>query len=289
LERECIVCRLFAYVHAGPPASMQESLGSSLLEQFQNLAEVHRDGWGAAWRGSDGLSHYLSTRPADQDRDLFGAIAARVVRAAVVHERWASRGITLSLDNQQPFASGGIAFAHNGTISNASGNVVRRPFTFREALGLAGSTTMSDSKLYAELFLARLKEIQLVPGTGQQAPVAAELRQAVAAAIGQLRREYPDAGYNVVIQTDTLTLAVEAHAEGGPSADVVTGYRKAGWNDRVESYADLLYSTIPHADGTVTTAASSSGYAASDHWTRLGNNKVLVISHDTAGAEVFPL
>ena len=269
---------------------MRETLGDRVLDEFCQLSEVHRDGWGGAWSRSGTLSSYLSTRPAFQDKSVFGALTSQSLDSAVVHERWASPGIAVVLDNQQPFVTGGLAFAHNGTIGNSQGNIVQRPVSYRESLSLVSSTTMSDSRIYADLFFLRLQELkerQQTPGTP---PSPVEVREALALTIARLRQDYPEAGYNNVIETAEFTFATRAHADKpnhGPG--LLRGYEAAGWSHRIESYYELAYTTIPHADGSVTSVATSSGYPASDPWTKLGNNRLLVLSHRDAAIQTLSL
>ena len=154
------MCRLFAYVHAGTQLPMRNALDSRILDEFRQLSAVHRDGWGMVSSGQDGLSAYVSTLPAGDDGAMFESLLSRSVESSIVHERLASPGISLSLDNQQPFTFNGLAFAHNGSICNDSGNIVARPASWRESLGLPHSQTKSDSRLYAELFFLKLGALQ---------------------------------------------------------------------------------------------------------------------------------
>jgi len=268
---------------------MQKTLGVPVLEEFRQLAMVHRDGWGAFWTRSGAPSAYVSHCPASRD-PVFEAVTALTVDSAIVHERWASPGIGLELDNQQPFAVAGMGFAHNGTIGNDQGNIVQQPVSYREFLGLVGSTTMSDSRLYADLFFLQLDQTRRSHPASREAPTAEDLRQALARTITLLRRDYPDASFNCVVETPDFTVAARAHAEPPrPGAELRRGYEAAGWSHRVDTYYELGYTTLRHADGSVTSVASSSGYVANDRWTRLANNTLVVMSHRDAGAQVRPL
>jgi predicted glutamine amidotransferase len=269
---------------------MRETLDSGVLDEFRQLAEVHRDGWGAVWMRSNTLSSYLSTYPASRDGTMFDALTTQPVDSVIVHERWASPGIGLSLDNQQPFVAGGVAFAHNGTIANTEGNIVQKPAPYRESLGLVHSTTMSDSRIYADLFLLRLGELPLRRSAAASPPGVDEIRKALELTIAQLRRDYPDASFNNVIETAEFTFATRAHADKPTYSDgLLRGYEKAGWSNRIESYYELGYTTISYTDGSATSVASSSGYQASDRWTRLENNTILVLSHRDSSVRTLSL
>jgi predicted glutamine amidotransferase len=282
------MCRLFAYVHGGSPRSMAEALDASILDQYRLLAEVHRDGWGMATAGPEGRSFYLSNKSAAGDAAMFAALASQAQNSVIIHERLASPGIGLVLDNQQPFMSGGIAFGHNGTIGNADGNIVDAPQSYREALGLARSTTRSDSKLYGELFVHRLGRERRAEAASSPNPE--ELGRALSETIRLLRRDYPDSSYNNVIQTPDYTAITRAHADAPVCGRGLRRiYEAAGWPDRIDSYFTILYTSIAHPDGSVSGVASSSGYRASDGWTELENNTVLLFSHKDASPRLMRL
>lgn len=284
------MCRLLAYVHAGSPRSMGEALGPKLLEEFLSLAEVHRDGWGLARRSGDSLSAYLSTRRASHDGAVFRALTAEPLVSAVIHERWASPGIGLSLDNQQPFVSRGLAFAHNGTIGNAEGNIVDRPAGYRKGLGLERSTTRSDSRIYAELFFLKLAEVLGDRGDAEPRPDADQVREALVRSLSLLRRDYPEAGFNALIQSPDFTFAARAHAKDPVCSETLRRrYEEVGWARRIPSYYELAYTSFEGPEGSRTSVVSSSGYAASDPWPKLPNNSLLAISHVDASTRILDL
>jgi gamma-glutamyl hercynylcysteine S-oxide hydrolase len=284
------MCRLFAYAHGGSEAAMGATLDAAVLDQFHALSGIHRDGWGFAALGPGGRSQYLSSKSALSDAALFRVLTEEPLTSCIIHERLASPGIDLDLDNQQPFVSRGLAFAHNGTISNAEGNIVQRPSSYRESLGLVRSTTMSDSRIYADLFLKRLGEILDTPPGRNYVGGQEDLVAALSEAIRTLRQDYPDASYNSVIQTQDFTAIARSHtAVPVYSQGLRRIYEKAGWADRIESYYVIRYATFSSPDGSTTSVASSSGYPASDDWHELENDSVLLISHNDASLRVLAL
>lgn len=281
---------MLAYVHSGSALSMRETLGDPVLDGFLALAVVHRDGWGIVATGSNSLSSYVSTSPASSDVAMFKALTAQPIDSSIVHERLASPGIGLHLDNQQPFVSNGVAFAHNGTIGNEAGNIVQRPASYRESLGLADSRTMSDSRIYADLFFLRLTQVQQSSHSSGRPPSDEEVREALATTITRLREDYPDASFNALIETADFTFAARAHAdEPACSEGLRRIYAAAGWTDRIDDYYELAYRTFSHADGSATAVVSSSGYPASDPWDKLANNTLFAISHRDATAQTLSL
>lgn len=293
------MCRLFACVHSPGASALSSSqpltaaLGDELADQFLQLSTVHKDGWGAAAvesgpaSGSGDRTFYQSTAALYADRAVFSSLADKPHTSLIIHERLASPGIALCLDNQQPFMDRGIAFAHNGTIGSAEGNIVHRPVSYRASLGLPNSVTMSDSKLYFEVFLAQLAAAQPESPASSVQPSSNHLVRALSAAIALLRREYPDASYNCLIQTADYTLVIRAHADSPKYSEGLRRiYAEAGWSDRIDTYFAIHHTRIARPDGTVTVAASSSGYTAVDSWPVLPNDHVLVISHKTGEAEI---
>lgn len=268
---------------------MRETLGQSLLDEFLALAEVHRDGWGMASVRSGSLSAYVSTLSAHADAAIFRTLTALPIESAIIHERWASPGIGLSLDNQQPFSASGIAFAHNGTIHNEEGNIVQRPQSYRSLLGLENSTTMSDSRIYADLFFLQLAALRRDKAESSALTVE-EIQHALAATIKLLRQDYPEASFNCLIETQDYTFAAELHAENPVCSEGLRSrYLELGWASRIDTYLDLVYSSITVADGSTATVVSSSGYAASDSWNRLGNNRLIALSRLDASMQIYSL
>lgn len=276
------MCRLFIYAGGGSALPAAEALGASALDQFLSLSTVHRDGWGASAASPAGRSFYLSSRSAAEDAAVFRVLASQAVNSLIIHERLASPGIGLAFDNQQPFLSSGVAFAHNGTIAGGDGNIVDRPLSYREALGLAGSTTRSDSRLYAELFMLHLNA-----AASRTADAAAS---AVSASVRILRRDYPEASYNNIIQTDDYTIITRAHPETPTcSPGLRRIYEAAGWADRIADYYDIRYARLCLPDGSAACVASSSGYSASDAWDLLPNDRMLCIAHADASIRIVPV
>lgn len=269
---------------------MRKTLGDPVLDEFLQMAEVHRDGWGIVRTASNSLSSYVSTRSAFSDAAMYKALTGQPIDSAILHERWASPGIGLDLDNQQPFVSKGVAFAHNGTIGNDRGNIVLMPTSYRESLGLAHSTTMSDSKIYADLFFLKLAESVRNRRSQDRPPEADEVREALASTIARLREDYPDASYNNVIETADYSFATRAHAQKPTySQGLRRRYEEVGWATRIDDYFELAYTTFSHGDGSATSVVSSSGYSASDPWAKLPNNSLLAISHRDASVQILPL
>jgi len=117
------MCRMLAY------SGTIDDAGSALRE-FRRLAEEgsvpvgvssgHKDGWGILCYEKDRPKELgRRTGNAASDELYVNAIneAARVLpRILLVHLRKASPGVSISLENTQPFQRSSWVFAHNGTI-----------------------------------------------------------------------------------------------------------------------------------------------------------------------------
>jgi len=289
---------MFAWVVEDGKKDLAQAVGSPTLESFIQLSRVHRDGWGFSAVGKGERSYYISHRAQEKDRTLFEALVRGNYEAGIMHQRLASPGIDLALDKQHPFLLGDLAFAHNGTLGRQDGNIVDRPLEYRHRLGLAHSTTASDSRLFGELLALELAKVQ---GSAQQAgnskpglaakedEEADKLCTALRNTLEILRQDYPDSSYNCLVQGRYCTLAAQVHGSPVHFSEALQNiYLKAGWKDYLPSYYDLYYKT-ECLEGCTRTFVSSSGYADLEGWTRLENKHVLVLNHQDGSARVLAL
>jgi glutamine amidotransferase len=113
------MCRLFAW--SAPTAlTLDEALGRD-RHNLIKLSELHRDGWGMAWREETGAVRLIRDElPAFESGVFRNSATAVASRAAIVHLRWATEAMQVCIPNTHPFIKdgpeGAIAFAHNGGI-----------------------------------------------------------------------------------------------------------------------------------------------------------------------------
>jgi predicted glutamine amidotransferase len=104
------MCRLLAVKDRQPFAI------APLLDAFAAMArsspEYQGDGWGCAWRDGTGWRVYHSLAPVWDD-DLRGFGETSVL---VAHARSAFRNEGIVVENNMPFAAGGLIFAFNGEL-----------------------------------------------------------------------------------------------------------------------------------------------------------------------------
>lgn len=104
------MCRLLAVKDRRPFAI------APLLDAFAAMAksspEYQGDGWGCAWRDGTGWRVYHSLAPVWDD-DLRGLGETSLL---VAHARSAFRNEGIVVENNMPFAAGGLVFAFNGEL-----------------------------------------------------------------------------------------------------------------------------------------------------------------------------
>lgn len=115
------MCRLFGYVTQSP-RSVADLLGDEGLDAFTSLTAVHSDGWGMAWRTTEGGTETVtSPQSAHEDRTYDDLAREPLSSAGMVHLRWATGGLDVRPENTHPFSDGTSAFAHNGHVSPIDG------------------------------------------------------------------------------------------------------------------------------------------------------------------------
>jgi predicted glutamine amidotransferase len=193
------VCRLLGYV-ASRPITILDVLGPEGLEEFTALTAVHGDGWGMAWQQPSGGAVRAATSPASAVLDPAYEAVTRHVRgrAGLLHLRWATGGLPVSDANTHPFAEDGVAFAHNGHVAPIG--ALEGLLTAENRRKVRGDT---DSERYFRFVL------QCIERAGSEA-------DGVAAAIGVLMEEFPEASLNALMLTTTDLHAVHVNSRAVP-------------------------------------------------------------------------
>ncbi len=189
------MCRILAF--ASPTAATFSSvLGERTTTQFQMLARVHGDGWGAMWL-ADGIAgtslrRFRAGHDGRYDEGLSRALAVPAARAGVAHLRMATGGLSVRVTNSHPFVDRGVGLAHNGTISPIT---ELRRLVSPESLGRLRGTT--DSEMYLTLVTDRLR-------------AGLPFLDAVRGAVGTLRAAFPTASLNAVFLSHTRMVVVHS-------------------------------------------------------------------------------
>lgn len=119
------------------------------IKDLKKLSHEHKDGWGTAWRDSEGdLHRYRCADPAWTDPEFARTVTRRASRQEILHLRKASEGLAVMQDNCHPFIQGDIAFCHNGAFPVSQR--LRDWATAHDARPCLGTT---DSELYFAILL----------------------------------------------------------------------------------------------------------------------------------------
>ena len=281
------MCRLLGYATAGFNLSLDTILGERGACAFRDMSRIHNDGWGCAalynppeTPGVDdggapspetGTKLYKTTVAALYD-PLFDELASEPVRGALWHLRLASSGLPLIMENQQPFFANGLSFIHNGDISDSHGrNIVdnkQYPVNHSTFLSTGGR---SDSAIFFSIIL-------------EYVAFGYELDEAVAQAVRELRRAYPKASYNCMIQSQDQFIALNAAGRERTSSRIVEIYEEYGEGAKAADYRVMRYRALADEQGAAAgVVVASSGFyqPEADGWRELGNNQMVVASNRT--------
>jgi predicted glutamine amidotransferase len=249
------MCRLLAFA-SNAPTTACELVGDGELASFLALSLEHRDGWGMAWQDGDGELNVEKDVEAAHASDLLDKLSRTTrMEAMVLHLRKASPGMSVAFENTHPFATGNLAFAHNGWI---------RPVPELDQLltpsardGLRGTT---DSERYFQLLLAAVEE------TG-----AVEL--ALPRLLDRLRGSFRYNALNFVLLTQRSLYAVCDYGQ-----------------EAAERRGDPDYYTIGYKRTPEAVVVGSSGcWGDRSTWSSLANHQALVVDRDSLETRLLQL
>jgi predicted glutamine amidotransferase len=121
------MCRLLAW-RSETPLTPREVLGAD-ADQLAELSRVHCDGWGYARvsTGADSGTAIAVDRgadPAHLSAEFRTVMQDDAATAGIIHLRWATEGLEVSLGNTHPFLAsipgGTVAFVHNGMVPESA-------------------------------------------------------------------------------------------------------------------------------------------------------------------------
>jgi predicted glutamine amidotransferase len=208
------MCRLLGYA-APSPRTTRSVLSGNQSAVFQDMTQLHKDGWGSAWLDADERTNVPADERSDQPAadvgaalhkqrspetgagslDLTQALAERRSSAQLVHLRMATDGMACHAENTHPFLVDGLAFAHNGSLTPAASiDAFIDPSIFAQ---LRGDT---DSERYFAVIRSKIA-------------AGRDLFEAVCETVAELRPLYPDASMNALILSHDALIAVHASAD----------------------------------------------------------------------------
>jgi len=152
------MCRLLGF--SSKNSSTLPNLLGQDLDKFVALSQIHCDGWGYAHveHSSSHAENFREPIPAIDSTHLEEQISTPT-DGALLHFRWASKGLDVKESNTHPFTYEGISFIHNGSFAPFD---VLKPYIADEYLKLAQGET--DSELYFFYLLTEIKKHGFLPG-----------------------------------------------------------------------------------------------------------------------------
>jgi len=244
------MCRLLGFCSKNS-STLPQLLGQD-LDKFVALSQIHCDGWGYAH-----IEHSSTT--AEKFREPIPAIDSPHLTeqintptdGALLHFRWASKGLDVKEVNTHPFTYKDITFIHNGSF---------RPFdtlapyisdTYKKLI--QGDT---DSELYFYYLLTEIDKHGFIEG--------------IASAVKFIKANIDHSSANMMIMNkDYFVTACRYNQDRIPDL-----FKKD------LDYYELRYKEV---DGAVLVA--SSGWNQ-DGWTMLNNDSLLIVNRNDQSHQV---
>lgn len=195
------MCRLLGYASAHP-CTTESILGGTQSAVFQDMAVLHKDGWGNV-RLDDStqpatLKAVRSPESGIHDEQLTDVLTGQASRAQITHLRMATDGMACEPQNTHPFVANGLAFAHNGGLAPLE--LLEQRIAPEVAAQLMGDT---DSERYFAVIRTAVARNAAASGLG--------LVDAVQAAVHELRPLFPHASMNALLLSPTHLIAIHAN------------------------------------------------------------------------------
>lgn len=246
------MCRLMGYV--SPNKTSFPAIVGDYFSDFVALSSVHCDGWGLSTVDQSG-SHIVLNRKVEAaaESSTFDAtVAKNNADGALLHLRWATKGLSISENNTHPFMYGDYSFIHNGSIfpPDAIAPFIDPKFN---AL-LVGET---DSEHYFYLLLTEIEKLGLVAG--------------VKSALAIIKEHGDTTSLNCMLMNRDYFLTVSEHDTA----------RKPDWAP--DDYYEIKY--LPTPEGVL---FASSGWNQPG-WMTLNNHHAALVNRSSFEIEVIAI
>jgi len=246
------MCRLMGYV--SPNKTSFPAIVGDYFSDFVALSSVHCDGWGLSTIDQSGSDIVLNRKvEAAAESSTFDAtVAKNIADGALLHLRWATKGLSISENNTHPFMYEDYSFIHNGSIfpPDAVAQFIDPKFNSL----IVGET---DSEHYFYLVMTEVEKLGLVAG--------------VKSALAIIKEHGDTTSLNCMLMNRDYFLTVSEHDTA----------RKPDWAP--DDYYEIKY--LPTPEGVL---FASSGWNQPG-WTMLENHHAALVNRSSFEIEVIAI
>ncbi len=240
--------------YVSPDKTSFPAIVGDYFSDFVALSSVHCDGWGLSTVDQSG-SHIVLNREVEAaaaSSTFDATVAKNIADGALLHLRWATKGISISENNTHPFVYGDYSFIHNGSIFPPD---VIAPFIDPKFKSLI--VEESDSERYFYLVMTEVEKLGLVAG--------------VKSALAIIKEHGDTTSLNCMLMNRDYFLTVSEHDTA----------RKPDWAP--DDYYEIKY--LPTPEGVL---FASSGWNQPG-WTTLENHHAALVNRSSFEIEVIAI
>lgn len=240
--------------YVSPNKTSFPAIVGDYFSDFVALSSVHCDGWGLSTIDQSGSDIVLNRKvEAAAESSTFDAtVAKNIADGALLHLRWATKGLSISENNTHPFMYEDYSFIHNGSIfpPDAVAQFIDPKFNPL----IVGET---DSEHYFYLVMTEVEKLGLVAG--------------VKSALAIIKEHGDTTSLNCMLMNRDYFLTVSEHDTA----------RKPDWAP--DDYYEIKY--LPTPEGVL---FASSGWNQPG-WTMLENHHAALVNRSSFEIEVIAI
>ena len=240
--------------YVSPNKTSFPALVGDEFSDFVALSSVHCDGWGLSTMNQSGSHIFVDkeVEAAAESTTFDATVAKNIADGALLHLRWATKGISISENNTHPFVYGDYSFIHNGSIFPPDAIA---PFIDPKFNSLIVGE--SDSERYFYLVMTEIEKLGLVAG--------------VKSALAIIKEHGDTTSLNCMLMNRDYFLTVSEHNTA----------RKPDW--AADDYYEIKY--LPTPQGVL---FASSGWNQPG-WTTLDNHHAALVNRSSFEIEVIAI
>jgi len=240
--------------YVSPNKTSFPAIVGDYFSDFVALSSVHCDGWGLSTIDQSGRGIVLNRKvEAAAESSTFDAtVAKNIADGALLHLRWATKGLSVSENNTHPFMYEDYSFIHNGSIFPPDAIA---PFIDPKFNSLIVGET--DSEHYFYLVMTEVEKLGLVAG--------------VKSALAIIKDHGDITSLNCMLMNRNYFLTVSEHDTA----------RKPDWAP--DDYYEIKY--LPTPEGVL---FASSGWNQPG-WMTLDNHHAALVNRSSFEIEVIAI